>query len=115
MYALVVLLGVLSVYLSLKAVTQNRNVLFGVFVLINWLMISLHYYSLLLVGAEALYYTAWILRPHQSFRLQWKALSLAFLLSVAPLALWMVLAPGFAETLEVVMRQAGHSQRTAHG
>ena len=69
-------------------------------------MVSLHYYSLLLIVATALYYALDVLLYRASSPLRWKPLAAAFALSVAPVALWMLFAPGFRETIEVVLREA---------
>ena len=113
MYTVVVLLALLSLCLLVGIVdlrltlspSQPLNhspdlVILASFVVINWLLTGYHYYSLLVVGCEALFLLilllhrrTWVLAPW------WLG---AVLASVTPIALWMLLAPGFHDTLAAI-------------
>jgi mannosyltransferase len=105
MYSLVALLGVVSVYLAMRLLARpGLGVLLG-FVLTNWVMLGLHYYSALLIGVEGLYLLVVAGRERRSLA----KVMLALAVSLAPLALWAAFAPAFRDTLGVVSRTAVRS------
>lgn len=75
-------------------------------VLLHWLMLSFHYYSVLLLGVEALYFglIAW-LTPRR-----WWQLGLSLLLALLPLLAWAYFAPGFRITAAIVLRERANAQ-----
>jgi hypothetical protein len=77
------------------------------FVLANWLMIGFHYYSLMLVGAEMLFLLL-VTAKQPSLRAGrwWDA---AIWISVIPIALWMIFAPGFRETFAIITGGIGRA------
>jgi 4-amino-4-deoxy-L-arabinose transferase-like glycosyltransferase len=107
MYTLVVLLVVLTTLLS-RRLTMDRYAA-PLFIVATWCMLGLHYYSALataLQGVVLLVDTA--LTAPRPARV-WLSLSIAFGLAAAPLLAWMLLAPGFRETLRVVVGAAATS------
>ena len=114
MYTLVVLLGIASVYLLMECIGRSRWQPAVAFVLVNWAMLGLQYYSVLLLVAEAAFVCIAIItlyRPvHRSAASSQRTrigITLGGLaVSVAPLVLWMAFAPGFRETLEVVLSES---------
>jgi hypothetical protein len=116
MYALVALLAPASVYLAMRLPGKHHAVHFLGFVLVNWVMLGLHYYSVLLIAIEAAFLLACAL-PRQlrgtSHRRRSAAeIALAAGLSVLPFLLWAWLAPGFHTTVDVVLSAAGAAGRT---
>ncbi|MBW7881690.1 MAG: glycosyltransferase family 39 protein [Caldilineaceae bacterium] len=101
MYTLVVVLALLSL-LALRPLVQRPGMANAVtFALINWLMTGYHYYSLLLVAVEGLFLLlVWLRERTLAARLAWWLG--ACVLSVVPISLWMLLAPGFRETYAII-------------
>lgn len=108
MYAIVTLLAAVSIYLCLRLNRSVSSVALVLWVLANWLMLGFHYYSILLVVAEALFFLIAVARGRRPQG--WLAIGLA--LSVAPLVLWGALSPGFQTTVRVVLSQSDHSGPT---
>jgi 4-amino-4-deoxy-L-arabinose transferase-like glycosyltransferase len=107
MYSLVVCLALASAYLATRLLAKPGVVHLAVFVLVNWVMLGLHYYSILLIGIETAFLLAYALHRR---RLAGE-IALAVGLSVLPFLLWAWLAPGFHTTVGVVLREAGGAQR----
>jgi mannosyltransferase len=109
MYSLVVALA-LAVLWSFErlsaAPTPARSLIFASLV---WLMSGLHYYSILLVLAIA-WYALWVLRVRRAPSGHWSMVLFALGLAVAPLALWLLLAPGFHATLRSIVSDASAGQ-----
>jgi mannosyltransferase len=103
MYSLVALLALASVVLAMRLLSRPRLVFFVSFVLVNWAMLGLHYYSVLLIATEALFLLACALHYRRSAG----QIALAAGLSVLPFLLWAWLAPGFRTTVGVVLSIAG--------
>jgi len=107
MYSLVVCLALASAYLATRLLAKPGVVHLAVFVLVNWVMLGLHYYSILLIGIETAFLLA-IALYRRRFVMQ---IALAAGLSVLPFLLWAWLAPGFRTTVDVVMGEAGGGER----
>lgn len=108
MYTLVVMLGIASVALCFGLL--RRFTLAGLvgFVLVNWAMLGLQYYSGLLLVAQALFVLLLFFRLRPRI-LPWGPLLAGWALSVLPVLLWMFFAPGFRETLTVVVSTSSAS------
>ena len=108
MYAIVTLLAMSSIYLFLRLTRSSNGLMMVSFVLVNWLMLGFHYYSVLLIVAEAMcFLTIW---PGSGRQRGWLAVSLA--LSLLPLVLWGAFSPGFQTTLRIVAGQSTRSDIT---
>lgn len=105
MYTLVVALALLSLIALHTLTMQPRCMTILVFAGINWLMTGFHYYSILLIGVEALFLGVLVAR-RRSLHDGWRWLA-AIMLSLTPIALWMALAPGFHDTLRAVAGNVG--------
>lgn len=105
MYTLVVALALLSLIALHALATQPRLPVILAFAGINWLMTGFHYYSILLIGVEAIFLGVLAVR-RRAGQDAWRW-SAAIVLSLAPIALWMALAPGFHDTLRVVVNNIG--------
>lgn len=106
MYTVVVALALASLWVAQQLVeTGNRRQLL-LFVLLNWVMLGFHYYSVLLIGAE-LFYFVWsaVDRPTR-----WRRLASALALSLLPLLLWVCFSPGFRITATIVLQGVGGKQ-----
>jgi mannosyltransferase len=116
MYSLVTLLAVASVYLAMRLLGRHSAVHLACFVLVNWLMLGLHYYSALLIAIEAVFLLACALprqlRGTSHRRRSAGEVALAAGLSALPFLLWAWLAPGFRTTVDVVLSAAGAAGRT---
>ena len=100
MYTVVLALALLSLIALCAAVTRPRGWAIAGFVAANWIMTGFHYYSVLLIGVEGLFLL--LLAAHaRSWRGALAGASIT-LLSLAPIALWMLLAPGFRATVGVI-------------
>jgi mannosyltransferase len=109
MYSLVALLALASAHLAMRLLTKHTVIHLVGFVLVNWMMLGLHYYSVLLIAIESFFLLAYTLR-----RRRWIGESaLAVGLSVLPFLLWAWLAPGFRTTLGVVLRATGGAERSS--
>jgi 4-amino-4-deoxy-L-arabinose transferase-like glycosyltransferase len=105
MYTLVVALALLSLIALHALVQRPRAASFCAFAASNWLMTGFHYYSVLLIGVEALFLGVLAARRRGGQEAgRWLA---AIMLGLLPIVLWMVLAPGFHDTLRVVVGNAG--------
>lgn len=115
MYTVVVLLALLSLCLLTGIVHPRASfthspahpltppldwVTLLLFIVINWLLLGYHYYSLLLVGCEALFLLMLLLRSRAWSLAPWWIS--AIVASVTPIALWMLLAPGFHDTVAAI-------------
>jgi mannosyltransferase len=107
MYSLVVFLALASAYLATRLLAKPGVVRLAAFVFVNWVMLGLHYYSILLIGIETAFLLA-IALYRRRFVIQ---VVVAAGLSVLPFLLWAWLAPGFRTTVEVVMGDAGGGER----
>nr|HMN26600.1 glycosyltransferase family 39 protein [Caldilineaceae bacterium] len=109
MYTLVVALALATVWASKALLIRSgwRPVIY--FALLTWLMVGLHYYSVRLVAAEAVA-ALLFLGARRSPPREWVRIGIAFALALAPLAAWMLFAPGFQATIAQVMRGAGDGQ-----
>jgi hypothetical protein len=109
MYSLVVALALASLWVTGRLIQNPTMGRAALLVLVNGVMTGFHYYSVLLVGAEALV-LGWVVwrakMPHRA----WSLYAAAVVAAVAPLAGWMVYAPGFGETLAVVLASRGEAQ-----
>ena len=107
MYTIVVLLALLSLIAAVDLVREPGWSAALLFVLANWLLVGYHYYALMLVGTETLFFLMLALR-----RQSWRAAGWwggAIVLSVAPIFAWMAFAPGFRETFAVITGGIGKS------
>jgi uncharacterized membrane protein len=105
MYSLATLLAVISVYLWMSMAMQARWATWMAFVLVNWAMLGLHYYSLLLLGAE----TVFLLALAAFGRRPSVKMVLGLGISILPTVLWLGLAPGSRTTLAAVLAQTSKS------
>ena len=105
MYTLVVALALLSLIALHALATRPRTVTIFAFAAINWLMTGFHYYSILLIGVEAIFLGVLVVRRRSGHNV-WRWVT-AIVLSLVPIALWMALAPGFHDTLRVVAGNVG--------
>lgn len=105
MYTLVVALALLSLITLHALVQQPRLATILAFAGVNWLMTGFHYYSILLIGVEALFLGVLAARRRTGQEAgRWLA---AIVLALAPIVLWMALAPGFHDTLRIVAGAVG--------
>ena len=66
MYSLVALLALASAYLAMRLLTKHTALHLAGFVLVNWVMLGLHYYSVLLIAIESFFLLAYTLRRRRS-------------------------------------------------
>jgi len=115
MYSLVVFLALASAYLGMCLLAKHGVLHLAGFVLVNWMMLGLHYYSVLLIAIEAVFLLTYALSRQlhgTSYRRRLTGkIALAVGLSVLPFLLWASLAPGFRTTVHVVFAEAGGSDR----
>ncbi len=104
MYSIVMLLALASVYCGMRMIVPLDAKSPIAFVLINWAMLGFHYYSMLLILVEAIFFIAVAARRHSVGRTL-----VALGLSMLPLILWARYAPGFQVTLGSVLGGAVHS------
>lgn len=106
MYTVVLVLALASLMAVVALVRQPRAWVTVAFVVVNWLMVGYHYYSLLLVGAEGLFFILAAFHGRVSPRrwLLWLGLCV---LSMIPITLWMAFAPGFRETFTIITAGIG--------
>jgi mannosyltransferase len=107
MYSLVAVLALVSVYLGMRIPANPRALHVTAFVLTNWIMLGLHYYSALLVAIESAFLLVYAIRLRRSVGV----VALAAGLSIIPLLLWAWLAPGFRTTVDVVFMTTGGERR----
>jgi len=101
MYAIVTLLAAISIYLFFRLQDSDGWSLLAAYVIANVVMLGVHYYSVLLIAAEALC----VLLTWRSRRRGRTRLIAGLALSILPLILWAALSPGFQTTLRSVMAQ----------
>ena len=115
MYTVVVLLALLSLCLFTDLVppllARGRANWTGgvVFILLNWLLLGYHYYSLLLVGGEGLFLLLLVLRTRAWRPGAWALGAVAA--SLLPMGLWMALSPGFHATVAAITGGIGAGGR----
>ncbi len=102
MYALVVALSIASLMLTHRLARTPTLHKVGVYLLANWAMLGLHYYSALLIVAEGIFLLIWLRTHRQSMR-AWLWSGLALGLTALPLAAWMRFSPGFRDTATSVV------------
>lgn len=102
MYSIVTLLAMLSLYSLFAAIDNPSKLSFIVFILSNWLMIGFHYYSVVLLVTEGMALCILLITKRDKFQNTWTKWIVAFVISGLPLLFWMLLAPGFRDTAEVV-------------
>lgn len=112
MYTLVVALALASLLLTQQLAIAPTVGKVGLYLLVNWAMLGLHYYSVLLIGAEGVFLLGWLLWQRLPLR-YWLWHGAALLLTIAPLALWMAFAPGFRATATIVLSGSDGPQPTA--
>ncbi|MEZ4684244.1 MAG: hypothetical protein R2932_59535 [Caldilineaceae bacterium] len=108
MYALVVTAAVAALValsygldiVGARSTLPLRSIL--AIVLLHWAMVGLHYYSVLLVLAEAIYCLLWLM-INRADRRQWLVLYGVLGLALLPLVVWLALAPGFHDTLRITL------------
>ncbi len=110
MYALVVLLAVASTYLAARLIQRPSASHMAAYILVNWGMLGLQYYSVLLIGAHGLFAALTAAQRSASRRIFIRTIVPAAAVSVAPLLLWMALSPGFHETVTVVFQEASRPE-----
>ena len=111
MYTVVVLLALLSLIALVELAQRPSWASAAIFVVINWLMLGYHYYSLLLVGCEWLFFLVLTVRSAPMIgttrKEDWRGArwwDAACLVSIVPILLWMLFSPGFHDTLTAVTR-----------
>lgn len=106
MYTLVVFLLLLATYIVLRLrVTAQWRLVFA-FWLACWLMLGLHYYSALALAIQAFVLIIDGLFSGRARQVPWGKLFVAYAGAILPLLVWMLFAPGFHTTLEVVLDRA---------
>lgn len=111
MYALVVALALASLVVTQQLAVAPTLKQITIYLFLNWAMLGLHYYSVLLIGAEGLFLLIWLFWQRQPWR-DWLWYSSALLLALAPLLAWMRFSPGFRDTAAIVLNGAGDGQPT---
>lgn len=106
MYALVVALALASLIVTQRLAHRPTWRKIGLYLLINWAMLGLHYYSALLIAAEGLFLLVWLLAHRQPIRM-WLWHGLALGLTALPLLAWMGFSPGFRDTADSVTVSVG--------
>jgi len=107
MYALIVALAVAAL-IALVSLLQERPSAtarwqrISAFLLLHWMMLGLHYYSALLLLAEGIFCLFWLLFKRAS-RSQWITTAAALAFAALPLLVWLALAPGFHDTVRIVL------------
>lgn len=109
MYALVVALALASLLVTQRLALAPTVGELALYLSLNWTMLGLHYYSVLLIGAEGLFLLLWLRWQRQPWR-HWLWHGSALLLTVAPLLAWMRFSPGFRDTATIVLNGAGGGQ-----
>ncbi len=82
--------------------SASRGAVSAAVILLHWFLLGLHYYSALLVVAEGIFCLAWLL-AHRAPMRRWLLVGGTLGLAVAPLLLWLALAPGFHDTLRMIL------------
>jgi 4-amino-4-deoxy-L-arabinose transferase-like glycosyltransferase len=108
MYTLVVALALVSLYATMRLAEQPTSGWFWPYVLVNWAMLGLHYYSVLLIGAEALALLWWL--GQSKWRKSAGRIVGAVAVALLPLLIWMALAPAFQATVAVVLATRREAQ-----
>lgn len=116
MYALVVLFALVSLIATQSVATPqlspgSRWAAALVYVPINWVMLGLHYYAALLLVAEAIFLLAQLAYERQPLH-RWLWTGTVSVLAGAPLAAWMLLAPGFRDTVTSVLNDTVRTEPT---
>jgi hypothetical protein len=114
MYTLVGALGLASLGLTVRIMDWPKRTVRTAFVLVNWAMTLLHYYSLLLIAVEALIWGIWVLRE-RALRWRWRDYLGTLALALLPIGAWLALAPGFHDTLAVVLDHAQQNPQPGLG
>ncbi|MFN8468453.1 MAG: glycosyltransferase family 39 protein [Caldilineaceae bacterium] len=111
MYTVVVLLALLSLLALVELARRPSWTSAALFVVVNWLMLGYHYYSLLLVGSEWIFFFVLTVRNAPLIgtarKEDWRGARWwdgACLVSIIPILLWMLFSPGFQDTLTAVTR-----------
>lgn len=105
MYSLVVMAALLTTLLAWRLTRPQPGTRYvALFVLTGWVMTGLHYVSALVLALQAGALLGYALLARRS--LPWRRLFLAYALAGLPIACWLVLAPSFRTTLQVVLRAA---------
>lgn len=112
MYALVVAFALASLLVTQQLAVAPTVSKIGLYLLLNWSMLGLHYYSVLLIGAEGLFLLLWLRWQRQPWQ-HWLWHGSALLLTLAPLLAWMRFSPGFRDTATIVLQGAGGGQPTS--
>ena len=112
MYTLVVVLLLLSTYLVLRICFHPTWLLVIAFWGTCWVMLGLHYYSALALAIQAGVITVVGLFSGQIRTQPWGKLFIAYLGALLPVSAWMLFAPGFQTTLNVVLEKAGENPVT---
>ncbi|MEZ4735211.1 MAG: hypothetical protein R3E79_49580 [Caldilineaceae bacterium] len=109
MYAMVVALSVASLLLAQQITMAPKQGKIALYMLINWVMLGLQYYSALLILAEGIFVLVWLSVQRPPLR-HWVRSGLALALTALPLLLWMAFAPGFRATVTSVLNGAQQAQ-----
>lgn len=109
MYTIVVALALASLWATRGLIHKPTVGRAALFVLVNVVMTGFHYYSVLLVGTEVIV-LGWVAWRTKMPRSAWSLYTAAVIAALAPLAGWMLLAPGFGETLTIVLASRGEGQ-----
>lgn len=112
MYTIVVVLMLLSTYLVLRIRFQPAWLFVFLFWITCWGMLGLHYYAALALAIQAAVMATEGLLSGQLRVVPWGKLFIAYLGALIPVLLWMLFAPGFQTTLNVVLEKAGENPVT---
>jgi len=105
-YTMVVLLALLSLMAAVALVKRPRPSVLAAFVVANALMTGFHYYALMLVGLEGIFFVAVAVRQRERRGDLWLWLA-AVVVSVIPIGVWMALSTGFHETVALILGGVG--------
>ena len=100
-YALLLLGSALSLAATVMLARRPSWRTAGFFVVVTWFCTGLHYYALILVGAETIFLFVHGLLRRASLAL-WALWAGALLLAVLPIGAWMAFAPGFRLTAGLI-------------
>jgi hypothetical protein len=110
MYSLVVAIALALLILATLLVERPTWGTVTAFVLLGWLVLGLHYYSLILFGVITLYFGVEWMRGRAE---RGPLLLVAVAVAVTPLVIWLAGSPGFRTTLNDVLRFAGGERTPA--
>lgn len=107
MYTIVVAFALASLLAWRRLVMKPGVTALIIFLLLTWVMLGFHYYSVLLLVGEQIVAGCLLLPVRPFSRRAWLWFIVTTLLAVLPLLLWMTFSPGFRITASIVLQGAG--------